>query len=170
MELKNFIIPKKKSSIYPTLFYLVHNMLLAKTQYEGLDNTYIDVDVEIGNDTVIEPNVKIFGKTTIGSECVIGSGSRISDSEIQDNVEVVNDVVESEETVIVEESTTTVSNQETPVIETVSEVVETTTTEPVEEKIENKPVIEEKKQQPKQETVKASAKKQQYDDWINSIK
>lgn len=44
MELKNFIIPKKKSSIYPTLFYLVHNMILAKTQYEGLDNTYIGVD------------------------------------------------------------------------------------------------------------------------------
>jgi len=59
------------------------------------DNTYIDVDVEIGNDTVIEPNVKIFGKTTIGSECVIGSGSRIHDSEIQDNVEVISSTVEN---------------------------------------------------------------------------
>ena len=59
------------------------------------DNTYIDIDVEIGNDTVIEPNVKIFGKTTIGSECVIGSGSRISDSEIQDNVEVISSTIES---------------------------------------------------------------------------
>lgn len=58
------------------------------------DNTYIDVDVEIGNDTVIEPNVKIFGKTTIGSECVIGSDSRISDSEIQDNVEVISSTIE----------------------------------------------------------------------------
>ena len=58
------------------------------------DNTYIDVDVKIGNDTVIEPNVKIFGKTTIGSECVIGSGSRISDSEIQDNVEVISSTIE----------------------------------------------------------------------------
>ncbi|GEO64618.1 bifunctional UDP-N-acetylglucosamine diphosphorylase/glucosamine-1-phosphate N-acetyltransferase GlmU [Companilactobacillus nantensis] len=59
------------------------------------DNTYIDVDVEIGNDTVIEPNVKIFGQTKIGSECVIGSGSRISDSEIQDNVEVISSTIES---------------------------------------------------------------------------
>ncbi|MDT6952335.1 bifunctional UDP-N-acetylglucosamine diphosphorylase/glucosamine-1-phosphate N-acetyltransferase GlmU [Companilactobacillus alimentarius] len=58
------------------------------------DNTYIDVDVEIGNDTVIEPNVKVFGKTTIGSECVIGSDSRISDSEIQDNVEVISSTIE----------------------------------------------------------------------------
>lgn len=58
------------------------------------DNTYIDIDVEIGNDTIIEPNVKIFGKTTIGSECVIGSGSRISNSEIQDNVEIISSTIE----------------------------------------------------------------------------
>ncbi|MFR6559429.1 MAG: sugar phosphate nucleotidyltransferase, partial [Weissella confusa] len=34
-------------------------------------NTYIDVDVTIGNDTVIEPNVYLKGKTQIGSNVLI---------------------------------------------------------------------------------------------------
>jgi bifunctional UDP-N-acetylglucosamine pyrophosphorylase/glucosamine-1-phosphate N-acetyltransferase len=42
----------------------------------------IDSEVEIGQDTVIEPFVQILGKTRIGSDCRIRSYSVISDSEI----------------------------------------------------------------------------------------
>lgn len=59
------------------------------------DNTYIDVDVKIGNDTIIEPNTKIFGKTTIGSDCLIGSGSRLENATIEDNVKIISSTVES---------------------------------------------------------------------------
>ncbi|MCZ9599591.1 bifunctional UDP-N-acetylglucosamine diphosphorylase/glucosamine-1-phosphate N-acetyltransferase GlmU [Lactobacillus mulieris] len=55
---------------------------------------YIDSDVKIGNDTIIEGNVVIKGKTTIGSECVITSGSRIVDSEIGNNVTVTSSTIQ----------------------------------------------------------------------------
>ncbi|MDO1604616.1 bifunctional UDP-N-acetylglucosamine diphosphorylase/glucosamine-1-phosphate N-acetyltransferase GlmU [Lactobacillus sp. YT155] len=57
-------------------------------------NTYIDIDVEIGSDTVVEPNTKIFGKTTIGSNCLIGSGSRIEDSQIGNNIKIISSTIE----------------------------------------------------------------------------
>ncbi|MFC6322749.1 bifunctional UDP-N-acetylglucosamine diphosphorylase/glucosamine-1-phosphate N-acetyltransferase GlmU [Companilactobacillus baiquanensis] len=59
------------------------------------DNTYIDYGVEIGNDTVVEPNVKIFGQTKIGSDCLIGSGSRLENATIEDNVKIISSTVES---------------------------------------------------------------------------
>jgi len=48
----------------------------------------IDADVEIGADTVIEPFVQLLGKTKIGGDCRIRSGSVISNSVIGDNVNV----------------------------------------------------------------------------------
>ncbi|HVZ16821.1 MAG TPA: bifunctional UDP-N-acetylglucosamine diphosphorylase/glucosamine-1-phosphate N-acetyltransferase GlmU [Terriglobales bacterium] len=48
----------------------------------------IDADVEIGADTVIDPFVHLLGKTKIGSDCRIRSGSVISNSVIGDNVNV----------------------------------------------------------------------------------
>jgi bifunctional UDP-N-acetylglucosamine pyrophosphorylase / glucosamine-1-phosphate N-acetyltransferase len=40
-------------------------------------NTYIETDVEIGQDTVIYPGTMIKGKTIIGAECQIGPNSEI---------------------------------------------------------------------------------------------
>ncbi|MFK9094965.1 bifunctional UDP-N-acetylglucosamine diphosphorylase/glucosamine-1-phosphate N-acetyltransferase GlmU [Bacillus salipaludis] len=40
-------------------------------------NTYIETDVEIGQDTVIYPGTIIKSKTTIGAECLIGPNSEI---------------------------------------------------------------------------------------------
>ncbi|MCY0634914.1 bifunctional UDP-N-acetylglucosamine diphosphorylase/glucosamine-1-phosphate N-acetyltransferase GlmU, partial [Klebsiella pneumoniae] len=58
------------------------------------DTAYIDADVKIGNDTVIEGNVVIKGNTEIGSDCYITSGSRIVDSKIGNNVTVTSSTVE----------------------------------------------------------------------------
>lgn len=58
------------------------------------DNTYIDVDVKIGNDTIIEPGVYLKGKTVIGSDCVIGSDSVIVDSTIEDGVHTLSSTIE----------------------------------------------------------------------------
>ena len=59
--------------------------------------TYIDADVKIGQDTVVEGGVVIKGHTTIGSDCFIGSGSRIIDTTIHDGVKVISSTLESSE-------------------------------------------------------------------------
>jgi len=57
------------------------------------ENTYIDEGVEIGEDTVIYPFTIIEGDTKIGVRSIIGSQSRIVDSEIGSQVEVQNSVI-----------------------------------------------------------------------------
>ena len=44
--------------------------------------TWIDHDVEIGQDTVIYPHVALEGKTRIGEDCVIHAQTRITNSEL----------------------------------------------------------------------------------------
>lgn len=60
-------------------------------------NTYIDVDVEIGRDTIIEAGVSLKGKTVIGEDCYIGSNSEISDSILGDRIKVTSSNIESSE-------------------------------------------------------------------------
>jgi bifunctional UDP-N-acetylglucosamine pyrophosphorylase/glucosamine-1-phosphate N-acetyltransferase len=50
--------------------------------------TYIDVDVTVGPDTVIHPNVFLEGATTIGSACEIRPNVCIQDSHIGDRVTI----------------------------------------------------------------------------------
>ncbi|HET9400507.1 MAG TPA: bifunctional UDP-N-acetylglucosamine diphosphorylase/glucosamine-1-phosphate N-acetyltransferase GlmU [Candidatus Acidoferrales bacterium] len=50
------------------------------------DTIVIDPDVSIGQDTVIEPNVQLLGSTRIGADCVVRTGSVISDCTIADGV------------------------------------------------------------------------------------
>ncbi|MFT8457573.1 MAG: bifunctional UDP-N-acetylglucosamine diphosphorylase/glucosamine-1-phosphate N-acetyltransferase GlmU [Liquorilactobacillus ghanensis] len=50
--------------------------------------TYVDSDVKIGSNTVIEPGVVLKGNTSIGCDCTIGANSIIKDSQIADGVEV----------------------------------------------------------------------------------
>ena len=61
------------------------------------DTAYIDADVKIGCDTLIEGNVVIKGNTEIGSDCLITSGSRIIDSKVGNNVTVTSSTVEQAE-------------------------------------------------------------------------
>lgn len=56
--------------------------------------TYIEVDVEIGQDTLIESGVSLKGNTKIGSYSTIGSNSEIISSTIADHVEIRQSVLE----------------------------------------------------------------------------
>lgn len=56
--------------------------------------TYIDADVEIGSDTVIEAGVILKGTTKIGKNCFIGAHSEIKESIIEDNVTVTSSHIE----------------------------------------------------------------------------
>lgn len=62
-------------------------------------STYIHPEVEIGQDTIVHPNVIIEGFSRIGSDCVIQSWARLRDVEIGDGVTVRNSTV-IEESVI----------------------------------------------------------------------
>ncbi|MGY3778697.1 bifunctional UDP-N-acetylglucosamine diphosphorylase/glucosamine-1-phosphate N-acetyltransferase GlmU [Isobaculum melis] len=58
------------------------------------ETTYIDRDVKIGSDTVIEAGVVLKGKTEIGADCLIGAHSEIIESKIADNAQVVSSNIE----------------------------------------------------------------------------
>lgn len=58
------------------------------------NSTYIEIDVKIAKDTVVEPNTYIKGRTTIGEDAFIGLGSVISDSQLADGVEIKQSVIE----------------------------------------------------------------------------
>ena len=58
------------------------------------DATYIEDNVQIGQDTVIYPNVTIQGNTKIGKNCEILGNTRIENSVIADNVRIEASVVE----------------------------------------------------------------------------
>ena len=57
-------------------------------------NTYIEADVTIGSDTVIEAGVILKGQTKIGQDCHITAHSEIVDSVIEDGVTIKHSVVE----------------------------------------------------------------------------
>lgn len=56
-------------------------------------STYIGADVEIGQDTIIYPGNVIEGSTKIGTECVLYPNSRISNTSIENNVEIQSSVI-----------------------------------------------------------------------------
>ncbi|MDN5797556.1 MAG: bifunctional UDP-N-acetylglucosamine diphosphorylase/glucosamine-1-phosphate N-acetyltransferase GlmU [Intrasporangium sp.] len=51
--------------------------------------TWIDADVSIGQDTVIQPNTQLLGATSIGAECVIGPDTTLKDTEVADGASVI---------------------------------------------------------------------------------
>lgn len=61
------------------------------------DTTYIESTVTIGKDTVIYPGCLLEGKTVIGSDCVIGMNSHITDSAIGDQTKVESSTIEESE-------------------------------------------------------------------------
>lgn len=56
-------------------------------------NTYIGVDVKIGEDTIIYPGNVIEGNTEIGENCILYPNSRISDSNIKNCVEIQSSTI-----------------------------------------------------------------------------
>lgn len=63
-------------------------LMLSGVTIERPETVSIDVDVQIGMDTVVEPFAQILGATEIGSDCRIGAGSIIRDARIADGVDI----------------------------------------------------------------------------------
>lgn len=68
---------------------LLRDLMLSGVSVTDPANTYIEVDVTVGQDTVIAPNSYLLRNTTIGEDCVIGPMTRISDSRIGNNVQIL---------------------------------------------------------------------------------
>ena len=58
------------------------------------DATYIDVDVEIAPEVLLEANVTLKGQTKIGAETILTNGTYIVDSEIGERVVITNSMIE----------------------------------------------------------------------------
>ncbi|AVQ46272.1 bifunctional UDP-N-acetylglucosamine diphosphorylase/glucosamine-1-phosphate N-acetyltransferase GlmU [Clostridium botulinum] len=70
-----------------------HKHMVNGVTFIDCKSTYIDVDVEIGHDTIIYPGCVIQGNTTIKEECTLYSNSRICNSVIESGVTVENSVI-----------------------------------------------------------------------------
>lgn len=76
-----------------TAAILERHMLAGVTMRDPL-TTWIDATVEIAEDVTIEPNVALRGRTTIGRDTVIRSGSQVVDSSIGEGCTVWASVIE----------------------------------------------------------------------------
>ncbi len=70
-----------------------HELMSLGVTIENPESVSIDVDVEVGQDSVIEPNVHLRGQTRIGSNCRVGTGSVLRDCEIGSSVAILPYVV-----------------------------------------------------------------------------
>jgi len=55
--------------------------------------TYLDLGVRVGKDTLIEPGVRVTGKTRVGKGCLLGLGARLHDVTVGDGAAVAPRVV-----------------------------------------------------------------------------
>ncbi|HEY8167692.1 MAG TPA: bifunctional UDP-N-acetylglucosamine diphosphorylase/glucosamine-1-phosphate N-acetyltransferase GlmU [Candidatus Limnocylindrales bacterium] len=74
---------------------ILEGHLLAGVTMEDPTTTFIDADVELGQDVVIEPHVLIRGHSRIGAETVIGAGSQLVDAVVGERCRIVASVLES---------------------------------------------------------------------------
>jgi bifunctional UDP-N-acetylglucosamine pyrophosphorylase/glucosamine-1-phosphate N-acetyltransferase len=65
-------------------------VMLAGATLEDPHTTMIDEDVAVGADTIVGPNVRLEGKTTIGQRCRIHGGARLTNATIGDDVTVLD--------------------------------------------------------------------------------
>lgn len=75
--------------------YLEINLRLLQkgVEFVDIENTFIDITVEIGKGSKIYPNTVILGNSKIGENCLIYGDSRIENSEIGNGVTIDKSVV-----------------------------------------------------------------------------
>ena len=68
-------------------------LMLAGVTMEKPESISVDAEVEVGQDTYLEPGVQLRGKSRVGSGCRIGSGAILRDCEVADHVVILPYVV-----------------------------------------------------------------------------
>lgn len=75
---------------------LLERLMLSGVSVTDPATTYVDTDVEVGQDTILEPNTHLLRGTRVGEDCVLGPNTRIEASTLGDGVRVLaSQVVES---------------------------------------------------------------------------
>lgn len=72
---------------------IIEQHALGGVAFPNPDTVIVDVHVEIGEDTVIEPGSVLRGSTVIGSGCTIGPNSTLIDAELGDNVSALHSYI-----------------------------------------------------------------------------
>jgi bifunctional UDP-N-acetylglucosamine pyrophosphorylase / glucosamine-1-phosphate N-acetyltransferase len=70
-----------------------HRWLDAGVRMIDPASTWIDGGVTIGKDSVLYPNIMLEGRTVIGEDCIVRSGTRITDCTIGNRVEILDHCV-----------------------------------------------------------------------------
>jgi len=66
------------------------SLMVSGVTLEDPATSYIEMDVAVGQDTILGPGVRLEGTTTIGSRCRIHAGSRLTNATIDDDVVVLD--------------------------------------------------------------------------------
>jgi bifunctional UDP-N-acetylglucosamine pyrophosphorylase/glucosamine-1-phosphate N-acetyltransferase len=74
-----------------------HVWMLAGVTIINPETTYIEVEVQIGRDTIIHPNTHLRGQTVIGGDCQIGPDTILMDTYVGDKAAVIASVAEGAE-------------------------------------------------------------------------
>ena len=74
---------------------ILERHLLAGVTMEDPTTTFVDADVELGQDVVLEPNVLLRGQTRVGAETIVGAGSRLVDAVVGERCRIIASVLES---------------------------------------------------------------------------
>jgi bifunctional UDP-N-acetylglucosamine pyrophosphorylase / glucosamine-1-phosphate N-acetyltransferase len=69
--------------------------MLAGVTIINPDETYIEADVKIGQDSIIQPNTHLRGATIIGEDCEIGPDTTVIDTQVGNHVHLIASVLES---------------------------------------------------------------------------
>lgn len=72
---------------------ILNRLMLSGVTITDPATTYVDVDVQVGQDTTLEPQTFLHGSTVIGEGCSIGPFTRICDSRVGDNTTIVSSQV-----------------------------------------------------------------------------
>ncbi|MHB1296130.1 MAG: bifunctional UDP-N-acetylglucosamine diphosphorylase/glucosamine-1-phosphate N-acetyltransferase GlmU [Anaerolineae bacterium] len=60
-------------------------------------STYVDATVQVGRDTVIQPNTYLYGATVVGEGCVLGPNTMVRDSRVGNGCRILSSVLEGAE-------------------------------------------------------------------------
>jgi bifunctional UDP-N-acetylglucosamine pyrophosphorylase/glucosamine-1-phosphate N-acetyltransferase len=74
---------------------VLRDLMLSGVTVEDPATTYVDVGVQVGQDSILRPGTTLRGTTTIGERCEIGPGSLIQDCTIGDECLVLASWLES---------------------------------------------------------------------------
>jgi bifunctional UDP-N-acetylglucosamine pyrophosphorylase/glucosamine-1-phosphate N-acetyltransferase len=72
----------------------IHQLLLAGVTIIDPASTYVDVDVEVGMDSLLHPGTILRGQTRLGQRCTIGPNTLIEDSTLGDGCRASYSVIE----------------------------------------------------------------------------